>query len=38
MRLNTKLVENRCFHFKTFDSWITELKIDSVDVNAKDDL
>ena len=36
--LNTKLVENRCFHFKTFDSWITELKIDSVDVNAKDDL
>ena len=36
--LITKLVKNRCFHFRTFDSWITELKIDSLDVHPKDDL
>ena len=36
--LITKPVKNRCFHFRAFDSWITELKIDSLDVNPKDDL
>ena len=36
--LITKLVKNRCLHFRTFDSWITELKIDSLDVHPKDDL
>ena len=33
----TKLVENRSFHFRTFDSQITETEIDSLDVNPKDD-
>ena len=36
--LITKLVENSCFHSRTFDSWITAMKIDFSDVNLKDDL
>ena len=36
--LITNLVKNRCFHFGIFHSWITELKIDSLRVNPKDDL
>ena len=36
--LITELVENSCFFFRIFHSWVTEIEIDTLDAYPKEDL